>query len=270
MGMIRGVDATRFSAARDQAHWASQILSAACDAAIDKRSDDSQSSLALDDRTGSWVTEAFPSGGRLGIDLGAGRLSTISEDDQDATLDLEGRTLEAALGWVAGALPDLTGKEVRVRDYDLPEHPFGAGAAFDASDGKALRAVADAMGNAFRRLDGYHCPDPRAETPLLLWPHHFDVGKILLLREGADPAKDPCVGIGFSAGDASVSQPYYYANPYAIEKPVPLPELPHGEWASGWFGAVQRTSEAAPPAGAVESMFSTVADLVLTAINRSD
>jgi hypothetical protein len=185
MGTIRGVDAPRFAAARDQLHWASQILAAACDTGIEKRPDDSQSSLALDDRTGLWTTEAFPSGRLIGLDMGAARVCVVCEDGPSASLELHGRTLESALDWVVNATPDLDGARISVRDYDLPEHPFGAGAAFDASDAEALEAVSEAMGDAFRQLDDYHYPDPEAETPLLLWPHHFDLGKILLLRPGA-------------------------------------------------------------------------------------
>lgn len=249
------IDPARLADARLQLHWASQVLSGACDALFERKADDSQSSLwhvpgdhpddfdDFQDVDDAFVTDLLPSSHGLMIRFAAPEIGVFdTAGGIVSTLPLHGRTLSQMIEWVEGSVPDfadLTAGALTLRDYEMPPHPLADGAPFSASDAEAFRAAArwfttahDILSHAVRT----HGPD-RA-TDLLLWPHHFDLGAILLLEAGADPSSDPCVGIGFSLGDATIPQPYYYANPYAVEKPAAPPPIPAGRWADQWFGAI--------------------------------
>jgi hypothetical protein len=66
----------------------------------------------------------------------------------------------------------------------------------------------------------------RFDTPVRLWPHHFDVAVLM-----------DKVGVGFLAGDDAIDEPYWYV--YNTPMPDPLPPLSVGEWHRGeWTGAV--------------------------------
>jgi hypothetical protein len=46
------------------------------------------------------------------------------------------------------------------------------------------------------------------------------------------------IGGGFSLGDNHYELPYFYINPYGVDRPGSLPGLAHGDWSDHWFGAV--------------------------------
>ena len=39
------------------------------------------------------------------------------------------------------------------------------------------------------------------------------------------------MGFGWSPGDTTYDQPYFYINPYGIDRPDSLPSLPSGSWS---------------------------------------
>ena len=73
---------------------------------------------------------------------------------------------------------------------------------------------------------------------LRVWPHHFDLG-----FWSPTEAEGKSVGGGFTLGDQYYGLPYFYINPYGIDKPESLPQLAHGEWTDHWFGAVLTANE---------------------------
>ena len=83
--------------------------------------------------------------------------------------------------------------------------------------------------------------------PVQLWPHHFDLsfewfGTRLVESEEVtqtDGARAQ-IGFGFSLGDSSVSQPYFYATPWPFEQQAISQDLPHGAswYQDSWQGAL--------------------------------
>ncbi len=240
------LDPDRLADARLQIHWATQALAATCDALLERRSDDGQSSLLPasieSERHNALVTRSLPSGATLALRIDEPEL-LVSNGEHHRT-PIGGKTLNGLIGWIREKLPDARGRAVVPRDYAMPAHPVGDNLAFDTADTAAFAALADRLAAAWRTLGGVvesHGP----ATELLLWPHHFDIGAILLLREGDSPSDDPCVGIGYTPGDDAIPEPYYYANPYAVERPEDPPALGAGHWTAGWFGAVLTESDLA-------------------------
>ena len=71
-------------------------------------------------------------------------------------------------------------------------------------------------------------------SPVQLWPHHFDLAfewfgtRILETGEGGEATQKPAqLNLGFSPGDDSYTDPYFYSNPWPFEsdqladKPLP-------------------------------------------------
>lgn len=88
----------------------------------------------------------------------------------------------------------------------------------------------------------------REETsPVQLWPHHFDFSLVWFsgrLAPGVDPDDaenaDEQMAFGFSTGDSSVPEPYFYITAYPWQETLLQYEAPAGaRWhTDGWKGAL--------------------------------
>ena len=200
---------------RIQLHWASQLLSSAADAMLEKADDDSHSNLGWDSETSRLVGRAESAIGVNGFEL---------HQAQDS-MSLNGKTLEAAKDW----LSKLLGKELKFREYEMPTHQVASGAEFSVNFGH-LESVSEWLTFAQHSLESH--------GTLRVWPHHFDLG-----FWKATEAEGRSIGGGFSLGDNHYDQPYFYMNPYGIERPDKLPSLPVGHWSEYWLGAVLTADE---------------------------
>jgi len=84
-------------------------------------------------------------------------------------------------------------------------------------------------------------------SPIQVWPHHFDLSMLWLPGEkieGQDPDNeeysDKQLNFGFTFGDESIPEPYFYVTAYPLPDGFPSLKLPAGtEWrAEGFSGAV--------------------------------
>jgi len=93
--------------------------------------------------------------------------------------------------------------------------------------------------NAFR-LIGDAVIDEASASAVRCWPHHFDVASLITLEASAAAEEARSIGVGFSPGDGSYDQPYFYVTPWPYPEIANLPPLAEGaEWhRSGWTGAV--------------------------------
>ena len=88
----------------------------------------------------------------------------------------------------------------------------------------------------------------REETsPIQLWPHHFDISMLWLPGDklsDQDPNNeeyaDKQMNFGFTLGDETVTEPYFYITAYPLPEQLPTVQLPVGTaWqAEGFSGAV--------------------------------
>lgn len=231
--------------ARLQAHWAAQLVSAVGTGHLEPASDFSHTNLGWDAAREVLAGRPLADGTVAGL-----RLSTLSLEVGDAQLELDGRTMADALAW----LSERTGGKALVRpEHDMPAHPVGEGGCFSTGDLapaltelEAWFADASAAVTAFAsRTDG--AGEARC------WPHHFDVATLVAVPtpEGAEARS---VGVGFSPGDGSYDQPYFYVTPWPYPATEALPELPAGgQWhTKGWTGAVLVASEVLAETGQPE------------------
>jgi len=237
--------------ARVQLHWAAQVLGACADRWIEARPDDSHTAMEWDGERAALVGRPAASGARLALRVPDLTLVASGE------LPLTGRTLADAMAWADGQLAAAAGEAPRgvaARDYDMPAHPAASGAALSA-DPAALAELARWYADGdlvLRDLAGRE----QGATPVLCWPHHFDIGAILYLDRDRPTSTARQIGLGLSPGDHNYGEPYFYLTPWPIEVDVTFPPLPSGgRWhRTGFTGAVLLASDLlqGPPDGQLE------------------
>lgn len=73
------------------------------------------------------------------------------------------------------------------------------------------------------------------------WPHHFDIATLLPLKTDDSGEISQSIGVGFSPGDDTIDQPYYYVNiwPNVNASELQQHKLDKGHWyTEGLSGAV--------------------------------
>ncbi len=136
--------------ARMQLHYAPQIPSALGRTWLPRKDDDSHTNLAWLDSIRGLAGDAAPREPALaaGLDLENLRLLLLSPAGEVvAQLELAGRTMEEGNAWLAEQLGERWGTEagaVAPLHHDMPDHPLGRGARFEAdpASGCPSRATA--------------------------------------------------------------------------------------------------------------------------------
>jgi hypothetical protein len=122
-------------------------------------------------------------------------------------------------------------------------------------------AVARAWSSAAAAMEEFRAGVREETSPIQLWPHHFDLAMSWLPGEKVpdqDPANaeyaDKQMGFGFTLGDETIPEPYFYVTAYPLPDIFPTLPLPTGTaWhTTGFSGAVlpyQFLSDSRDPRG---------------------
>jgi hypothetical protein len=234
---------------RLELHYATRLLASATSSLLDSRDDDSQTAMAYDRASQSFVSEEFQGNGnsvRLALALDDLKLSLISLSvSTNASLSLVGQTLDAALKWVDAELSRVlkTSQSVKLRQFpDFPDHPLARGAKFTCAPAESYTELRRYYQNASQLLsDNRMVPTPG--SPVQVWPHHFDIAR--LIKVSAPDTIETFIGVGLSPGDHYYQEPYFYVSPWWKE-PDPTKIVLNGPGhvrTSGWQGAVLTASE---------------------------
>lgn len=234
--------------ARLQLHYAAQLVASVGKTLLAPQPDDSHPNLGWSHPRGALVGRETPdpTALRAALNVGALELSLLGPDDQPvATLALDCRSMEEAKRWLASALTkagvDVPQAGLTPTGYEIPDHPLAHEGRFSRGPGVDLGEMArwfangtDAMIRVVERSG--------IESPVRCWPHHFDVGALLVLESAADGSVAKSVGIGLSPGDGSYAEPYWYVSPWPYPDASALPELPaSGHWHTEGFTAAVLT-----------------------------
>ena len=242
---VGGIDPRKLVEARLQLHWAAQPVMAFADCALEHVPDDSQSNLGWRDDFEAVVGRRRPDG--LSAGLRIPDMSLLVFDREGAIAEeifLDGQTIDSAVSWLEETVTTRTGgppaHAIRIRDYEMPEHPVESGAAFDMDRPAAYPELARWLANGNLALNELSSSD-EGWAEVRCWPHHFDLGTLISLESSGDASNGRSIGVGMSLGDTWYPEPYFYVNPYGLaDLPSDRPSLESGgEWhVEGWFGAV--------------------------------
>ena len=111
--------------------------------------------------------------------------------------------------------------------------------------------IAETLGSALRSvsaaLSTFRAGIPEETSPIQIWPHHLDLAMLWLPGKkipGKDPQdeenSDKQMNFGFTFGDESIPEPYFYITAYPLPEALPALTLPTGTiWQTeGFSGAV--------------------------------
>jgi len=226
--------------ARLQLHHAAQLASSLGMTFLEPRPDDGHPNLGWDEELGSLVGRTIPAAGGLRAALRPTDLELLLVGVSGApvgTLPLAGRTLAAAFGWLEETLrglgAELPASGLRRTDYEIPDHGVAGGAPFTAP-GPAHAELARWFSNGHSVLSAgsLGLGEP---SDLRIWPHHFDLGMLVVVGEHEDGSLARSIGLGLSPGDGSYDTPYFYVSPWPYPEADDLPELPVGHWHTAGF-----------------------------------
>jgi hypothetical protein len=230
---------TELSEARLELHYAAQLVSAPGTSLLPPQADYSHTNLAwdsdLDVLEGRRVGEASL---RAALVFEPLELAVLDGNLERASRPLGGSNMAQALAWLGARVTDDPGR-LELPKHDMPHHPVGEGASFSEAGTGARAELSAWFANATASVHAAVADDRRASS-VRCWPHHFDVASLITLEAHADAEKVRSIGVGFSPGDESYDQPYFYVSPWPYPPRDALPPLAAGaSWhTEGWTGAV--------------------------------
>ncbi|HET7678242.1 MAG TPA: hypothetical protein VFK38_10380 [Candidatus Limnocylindrales bacterium] len=215
---------------RAEVHYAAEVVAAGSRAWLPPRPGWSHLAMHWDGQRAVFLGPRLPGGGRFAVGVLAATVSRLDRGGQAIdTLDLAGRTMDEALGWLRRTAPiGLAAPTPRLGQH-LPQSAHAEGGTFGEADPAARAELARWIGD----LDLLLAELARARgapAGTSWWPHHLDGAVRLSGGHGPD------VSGGLSLGDRQSLAPYLYVTAAAL--PDSLPPLRHGEWHTGsWQGA---------------------------------
>lgn len=232
---------------RIQLHYAIQFIALIGNALGEPQPDESQGTLYWDTDLQSFVGLKIPHT-QIQVALEpVGLTSLILEHHRPiAQFSLPDYTFSEAFQWHRQQLISLglpQAKELYLPPYppaDFPDHPLAQGAPFTSGNPAARQELAAHYALTSPYLQAIAQTEPGA-APVHIWPHHFDLATLITLPTSPTAPDTPTqsIGVGFSPGDTSYDEPYWYVTPYPYPDAPALPTLSLGHWHTlGWVGAV--------------------------------
>ena len=187
---------------RDALHRIALVLGAARVACCDPLPNDLH--FSLDVTAGGLSTATLKCGGELRFTFETLRLDYVDGEGTVFSLAVDGHSQVSLMRCVLDEFDDLGfGLQPSMKhitnDQALELDPGQAQAYW-----QALQALYTALASFRHKLSG-------SVTPLVLWPHHFDLAFIWFATEGRDEQSDPQIVYGFAPSSPGLARPYVYA-----------------------------------------------------------
>lgn len=252
---LEKIPADEMSEARLQAHFAAQWLAKAARAYIPAQDDDSHTALSWDSAQDAFFTGTLGEGAvQLGLKIAALELLILAEGAERERFALDGASDAQVKYWLGGQVSraGFDADELEISPpWEMPAHAIADGGAYAAqNNAAALKNLTNWYANAqsvLLDLAGRHSDRHPGPSPVRCWPHHFDLATLIVLSDG-DREDAQSVGVGFSPGDGSYDEPYFYVSPWPYPDSDKLPSLPSGgHWHTDGF-----TAAVAPASGILE------------------
>lgn len=249
---------------RDALHQAAQVLGAVKVAVSEPQPNELEYSLAvIPGGLGTGPQEGLGGGG-LELDLARASVRFRRGGEERFVLPVA-RSSQVRL---ADALVAALAKEgVAVtpgREKIVHEAPFAVDAGHAAAWAEVVEVVHGVLSRFREGIAGGH------RTPVVLWPHHFDLAFLRFVGFDADVHTDPQLSFGFAPESEGIPMPYLYW--YGWPMPEGLLHQPapgKTRWQTeGWTGLVlewSRLVDAPDPAALLGETLEAIWDAVAPA-----
>ncbi|KAA3665397.1 MAG: hypothetical protein DWQ04_00810 [Chloroflexi bacterium] len=174
-------------------------------------------------------TTPIPAGNKtvqLILDFTIHRLIILTSHGERHEIPLQGQSASAFCTEVLDALAELNIKPEIDRTLFADDTAGGY-------DETAVSTFWQALSQIDVALKTFKHSFREESSPVQLWPHHFDLAVVWFsgrLIPGQDPANeenaDEQMNFGFSTGDSSIAEPYFYATAYPTPDPFTQQPLP--------------------------------------------
>lgn len=188
-------------ATRSALHQVAQVVGAIRVASSVTMENDLQYSISYSN--GGFSTNELQVGGELKFDLESFSLSYVDSTQGEFQIDASEHSQQS--------LMDAVLEQFKAIDIDLEpsmKHithnvPLSADMSIVKDYAHVLDAVYTALARFRARLSGFM-------TPIVIWPHHFDMAFIWFATSATNEHEDPHLAIGFAPFSDGVDRPYFY------------------------------------------------------------
>lgn len=240
------VPADQLVGTRTELHNAAQYIAATGRSLLPERPDHSQTTMKWSDERQALVGETIGENRQFRLALKPAELTllVIGEPGMETReLHLDGHSMAEGFQWLRKQVDRLGGDSKKL-SFQLPYSILSPmkedeSFAFESEDPFRELAVYYANANAVLRAVTGQLPDAGS---VRCWPHHFDIGTLVVLDPSKPTEEARSVGFGLSPGDENYSEPYFYVNPW------PVPDGPKNSFprldgramwhTERWVGAV--------------------------------
>jgi hypothetical protein len=221
-------------------HQAAQYLAAAGISFIKAKDDDSHTNIGWNKTKSRMETHVFEHVFQLSLNLETQSLEWIKNGAILSTTNINKATHKQIITWISEQVNQhgLSKEYVYSFHYDLPydkitnEYLY----SFDQEEIKSISSEFTKAQNTFEQFLKLE----RLESPIRVWPHHFDLGIYTKLE-----SENTFMGAGLAIPDSLVDDFYFYASGYnngeAIETKK-FGKMKFGQFRSDWNGATLASS----------------------------
>jgi len=202
---------------RDALHQIALVMGAIRVACADPLPNDLH--FSLDVSAGGLSTGEMNCGGALHFDFEMLRFSYAIGDDSVFSLDIEDQSQISLTRRLLAAIGEFGCRSQPSMKHITSDKPFAIDRAQATAYARTIRAVSTTLAKFRAKLNG-------CMTPLVLWPHHFDLAFIWFATERTNEQSDPHIAYGFAPFSPGLARPYIYA--YAWSRPTGYLQLPLG------------------------------------------
>jgi hypothetical protein len=249
---LGAVAPTQLVDARLQLHHAAQVVASAGVTFLAPRPDDSHPNLGWVESLGALVGHSLPvADAQVGLRLGDLSLLLVNKRGEVSDeFALDGQKLDDGYAWLveatARAGANLPSAGITRAAYEIPNHPTAKGATFSCKPDDAFAELARWFSNGHHALVELAARVPGA-SDVRCWPHHFDLGSLVIVATEPDGSLTKSIGLGLSPGDDGYAEPYWYVSPWPYPETDALPSLPAGgHWhTEGYTSAILKGSDLA-------------------------
>ena len=241
------VDKGLLKEAREETHKAIQLVAMVPRHLLPHDITDSSASLLWNNGL-NMLTSQDVNGLKVGFSFMNQQIKLLRDGATVKSIDTVHQTSDSVFEELKNALEILGEVGERLKTdlpYELPASVEQRGRPFRKQDPGALEALMHLYKLTHEVLTITFETIIEEASEITCWPHHYDLATLVTLEAHEDPEKAKSIGFGFSPGDGSYDEPYFYLTPWPYPDVADLYDMPAPAiWnTEGWVGGVLKVAD---------------------------